>query len=85
MKYTKYLSALVKENDGAQFNQVQMSTFMNVVALENQIEGINKIKRKLIGSPEEHRFDLVIFDIDKRLTELTANLEPKDFVKDRLY
>lgn len=57
---------------------------MNIVHLEGRLEGINSIKRKLVNTKEEHRFDMEYFRVNKKFTELTGNLSPQE-LKEKLF
>ena len=76
MKYTKYFSGIISQYGRPNLTEEQFRKFMNIVHLEGRLEGINSIKRGLIGSKEEHRFDMEYYKVNKLLTELTGNLPP---------
>ncbi len=83
MTYTKYFSGIINQYGRPNLTDDQFRKFMNIVHLEGRLEGINSIKRKLIDTKEEHRFDMEYFSVNKRLTELTGNLPPQE-LKDKL-
>lgn len=47
MRYTAYLSRLIKENGQPNFTDEQFQKAMNVIALENRIDGIVRSKKTL--------------------------------------
>jgi hypothetical protein len=53
---------------------------MNVVFLEGKLVGLHDAK-KLTGPAQLHKFDMEIFKVGKKITEITSNLDPKEFVK----
>ena len=84
MTYTKYFSGIINQYGRPNLTDDQFRKFMNIVHLEGRLEGINSIKRKLIDTKEEHRFDMEYFSVNKKLTELTGNLPPKE-LKEKLF
>ena len=84
MKYTKYFSGIINEYGAPNLTEEQFRKFMNIVHLEGKLEGIDTIRRILKDAKEEHRFDLEYFNVNKKLTDLTGNLPPKE-LKEKLF
>jgi hypothetical protein len=82
--YTKYLSALVNDQGAPQLSQSAYKKLMNVVYLEGKEEGLQKAKSMMKETNEPYKFDLKIFDIQKQITTITGNIEPKDFISQLL-
>ncbi len=80
MQYSKYLGALVRNNGVPNLSTLAFQQLMNIVHLEGQIEGVKKAK-KLNQEDELYKYDMIIFNIGKSLTEITGNLPPADFVR----
>ncbi len=81
MKYSKCIGGLVKDQGAPMLSQSSFAKLMNVVYLEGKINGLMKASRKLSHTKEPKLLDLPIFDVQKELTKLTGNLEPKDFIR----
>jgi hypothetical protein len=79
--YTKYLSILVNDQGAPNVNQSGYKKLMNVVYLEGKHEGLQKAKSMMKETNEPYKFDLKIFDVQKQITTLTGNIEPKEFIR----
>ncbi|MBD3637219.1 MAG: hypothetical protein HUJ25_07710 [Crocinitomicaceae bacterium] len=78
MRHTKYFSEIVRNQGVPNLSQGSFQTFMNIVHLEGQIEGLKKARKIEKESPG--RFDLEIFKIQDSIAELTGGLEPKELM-----
>lgn len=56
-------------------------TMMNVIYLEGVINGLNKSKEAHKGTNAYYKYDVSIFREEKRLTDITGNLDPDDLLK----
>ena len=81
MQYTKYFSFIVKENGQPQISSESFRTMMNVIYLEGVINGLNKAKEAHKGTDVYYKYDVSIFREEKRLTDITGNLDPDDLLK----
>lgn len=79
--YTKYLSALVKDQGAPNVSQADYKKLMNVVYLEGKLEGLKNATKMMTNTGEPRKFDLKIFDVQKQITLITGNLEPKEFIR----
>ncbi|WP_299529052.1 hypothetical protein [Ulvibacterium sp.] len=79
MKYTLYLSKLIKARGMPNMTLEQYQTTMNVVSLENRIMGIIKTRGKIEGSKHSGQLDYLIYLEGKKLAKLTDNMPEKDF------
>ncbi len=84
MKYTKYFSGIINKYGAPNLTDEQFRKFMDLVHLEGKLEGIDTIRRILNDTKEGHRFDIEHFKVNKKLTDLTGNLPPKE-LKERLF
>lgn len=84
MKYTKYFSAIVKDQGKINVDTYQFQRMMNIVHIEGTLAGMNKIKKTLEGTKEHYKYDMLIFKKGKQLTELTGNLEPNLLLKEMI-
>ena len=79
--YTKYLSALVNDQDAPNVNQEDYKKLMNVVYLEGKLEGLKNASKMMSNTNELGKFDLKMFDVQKQITLITGNIEPKEFIR----
>lgn len=80
MKYTKHFS-FVNKNVGLQRLSVdQLARLFNIVYLEGKINGFDNCAR-LYKDFDHGQGTLSKFRLQKQLTELTGNIDPKDLMK----
>lgn len=77
MKYTKYFGAVTKEKGQLNLATSQFQRMMNIVYLEGVIAGLIKAKDTYKNTNEFHRYDMLIFKQNSKLTELSGNLTPE--------
>ncbi len=82
MKYSKYFGALVRENGQPNLSVKQFQRMMNVIAIENKIEGLLIAKELNKNKDLYYQYDMNIFKYDKVLTKLTGNQKPKDLIEE---
>ncbi len=82
MKYSKYFGALVRENRQPNLSVKQFQRMMNVIAIENKIEGLLIAKELNKNKDLYYQYDMNIFKYDKVLTKLTGNQKPVDLIKE---
>ena len=82
MEYSKYFGDLVRENGQPNLSVQQFKRFMNIIATENKINGLNIAKRQHKNTNLFHQYDIIIFRHEKQLTELSGNQKPKDLIKE---
>ena len=80
MQYTKYFSFIVKENGQPQMSSESFRTIMNVIS-EVVINGLNKSKDAHKGIDAYYKYNVSIFREEKRLTDITGNIDPDDLLK----
>jgi len=79
MKYTKYLSAILSAQGVPNMDQKQFGKIMNAVHLEARLSLLKALKEKALKSSEPYRYDIDYHTNDEKLTEITKNLDPKEF------
>ena len=82
MRYSSHFKHLINELGQPQFNSHQFKRMMNIVAVERCISVLHKIKKLNQNTPDFHKYDQILFGEQKLLTELTANQEPKNLLKE---
>lgn len=78
MNYARYFAAITKNNGQPNLSTDQFRRMMNIVYLEGVIDGIRKIKKK--STEEPYKYDMLIFEQETVLKNLTCNLEPKQLL-----
>ena len=81
INYTKHLSALVNDQGAPNVSQEDYKKLMNVVYLEGKLEGLKTATKMMTNTTEPRKFDLKLFDVQKQITLITGNLEPKEFIR----
>ncbi len=81
MKYTDYLAQMVQTSGAPNFNEEQFKKVMNIVHLEGQLKAIQGMREQAKRTDEPHRYDILFFSVDKKLTTITGNIEPRIFFK----
>jgi hypothetical protein len=76
MKYTKYFGLMTKEQGRLNLPTMQFQRLMNIVHLEGVLFGLHKAKEANKDTQAYHKYDILIFNENIRLTELTGNLTP---------
>ena len=84
MQYTEYFSFITKENGTPNIKNSQFRRMMNIVFIEGVIIGLNKVKETNKGNDQFYKYDVTIFNEEKRLSNLTGNLKPEDLIKEML-
>lgn len=79
MQYSNYLGELIRNQGVPNFSQTTFQTFMNVVHLEGRINGLKQAQTMTKDHPR--KYELEIFRCIKKLTLLTGNLPPDQFVR----
>ena len=82
MKYTKYFGLMTKEQGRLNLSTVQFQRLMNIGHLEGVLFGLHKAKEANKDTQAYHKYDILIFNEDIRLTELTGNLTPELLLKE---
>ena len=74
MQYTKYFALITKEQGTLNLSSDQFRRMMNIVHLEGALYGLNKIKDSLKNTNQFNKYDMLIFEENNRLIQLTSNL-----------
>jgi hypothetical protein len=75
MKYSKYFAQIVRDNGTPNLSKEGFAKMMNIISLEGQLQAFKKVSKL-----EPHKYSVMQFDVDKQLTKLTGNLEPKELL-----
>ncbi|XOV66977.1 MAG: hypothetical protein ACFHU9_15225 [Fluviicola sp.] len=52
---------------------------MNILHLEGQLKAIHGMRERAKKTDEPHRYDILFFSVEKKLTTITGNIEPSIF------
>ena len=85
MKYSKNFSNLVNEKGQPNLSLEQFKRMMNIIAIENKIDGLKIAKEQNKNKELYHQYDLIIFKYGTVLTDLTGNLNPMDLINEMYY
>lgn len=80
MQYSKYFSAVVRDNGVPQLSTESFRKMMNIISLEGTIAGLKKANA-LNAEKDKHQFSLELFRKHRQLTEITGNLPPADVMR----
>ena len=80
MKYTDYFSHTLRENGTPKLSAEGFKRYMNIVYAEGELNGIGFSKNRLRETAYFHTLDIKKFNISKRLSDLTGNLEPEELL-----
>ena len=78
MVYTKYFAGVLNEQGVLQLSAEQWKRLMNIVYLEGNIAGL----QRLSDQKQPYRFDIIIFKYQKKLSDLTGNLQPNELIRE---
>ncbi|MFT6922048.1 MAG: hypothetical protein ACJA1C_001046 [Crocinitomicaceae bacterium] len=76
MKYSKYFSQIVRDNGTPNLSREGFAKMMNVISLEGQLHAFKKV-----SEVEQHKYPVMQFDVDKQLTQITGNIEPRELTR----
>ena len=72
---------MIKEQGTPHLSQKSFQKIMNIVWLEGQLTGLSKAKENIHNKDEKYRFDILVHDVNKQLTELTGNRKPHEVMR----
>lgn len=82
MKYTKYFGLMTKEQGRLNLPTMQFQRLMNIVHLEGVLFGLHKAKEANKDIQAYHKYDILIFNEELKLADLTRNLSPDLLLKE---
>ena len=82
MKYSKYLGVITRDKGNLNLSTKQFQRLMNIVFLEGSISGMNKAKETYKGTNQYYRYDIKIFKLSRKLSDLTGDSEPDKLLRD---
>ena len=82
--YAKYFGEIVKNNGQPRLSDSEYRRLMNVIYLNGRLQGMQYLRTKLRLKSSSDPFDMDVYIVSKKLTELTGNLEPAELLKEML-
>lgn len=73
---------MTKEQGRLNLSTMQFQRFMNIVHLEGVLFGLHKAKEANKDKQEYHKYDILIFNEELKLAELTGDLSPDLLLKE---
>ena len=73
---------MTKEQDRLNLSTMQFQRLMNIVHLEGVLFGLHKAKEANKDTQAYHKYDILIFNEDVKLAELTGNISPELLLKE---
>jgi hypothetical protein len=73
---------MTKEQGRLNLPTMQFQRLMNIVHLEGVLFGLHKAKEANKDTQAYHKYDILIFNENIRLTELTGNISPELLLKE---
>ncbi len=81
MEYTKYFSALVTASGTPNLQTDQFKQLMNIIHLEGQLAGVEKVIKQFKHIDGELRYSIVQRSIKDQITSITQGLTPKKLLE----
>jgi hypothetical protein len=78
MNYTKYLLGMINSNGVPRMDERSSTVIFKIIYLEGRVNGLASASKKMHNTKTPHKFDLDVFDMSRKLTELTGNRDPKE-------
>lgn len=67
-----------------QMNEKSCEKIFKILYLEGRIHGLRSASKKMQKTDTPYMFEVDTFDMGRKLTELTGNIEPKELFKNIL-
>ncbi len=81
MKYTKFFSGYVNTQGSPNLQPDQFKQLMNLIHLEGQIAGIDRVIEKFKNIDSHLKYDFVKVDITKKIDEVSKGLSPEELLQ----
>lgn len=81
MKYTKFFSGYVNTQGSPNLEPDQFKQLMNLIHLEGQIAGIDRVIEKFKDIDAPHKYDFVKVDIEKKIESVSKGLTPSELLR----
>jgi hypothetical protein len=75
--YSNYFKGIINEGNVLSLSPKCITTMMNIIHLEGKLAGMNTLRDKY----DKFNFSREIFEVEKRLTDLTGNIPPRQLLE----
>lgn len=77
MMYSNYFKGIINEGNALSLSTSCITTMMNIIHLEGKLAGMNALKDKY----DQAKFNVDIFNVERKLSELTGNIPPRQLLE----
>jgi hypothetical protein len=81
MKYTKFFAGYVNSNGSPNLHSDQFKQLMNLIHLEGQIAGIDRVIEKFKNTDGPHKYDFLKVGIQNKIDEVSKGLSPAELLQ----
>jgi len=81
MKFTKFFAGYINTHGSPNLQPDQFKQLMNLIHLEGQIVGIDRVIEKFKNIDTHHKYDFVKVDITKKIDEVSNGLSPAELLQ----
>ncbi|MGB5242587.1 MAG: hypothetical protein WBN16_06610 [Lutimonas sp.] len=77
MMYSNYFKGIINEGNVLSLSPKCITAMMNIIHLEGKLAGMNALRDKY----DKFNFSREIFEVERRLTDLTGNIPPRQLLE----
>jgi hypothetical protein len=81
MKYTKFFSGYINSHGSPNLHPDQFKQLMNLIHLEGQIAGIDRVIEEFKTIDPPHKYDFVKVGIQNKIDEVSKGLTPAEHLE----
>lgn len=81
MKYTKFFAGYVNTQGSPNLEPDQFKQLMNLIHLEGQLAGIDRVIEKFNSIDGPHRYNLLRSTIQEKIDEVSKGLSPEELLR----
>jgi len=85
MRYTRFFAHINKDVGLQRIGKTQLGRILNIVFLEGELKGVEEAIRTSQQRHNDKKQQLLKFKIQKRITTLSGNMEPKALLQEICY
>ncbi len=81
MKYTKFFSGYINSHGSPNLQPDQFKQLMNLIHLEGQIAGIDRVMEKFKHIDNPQKYEFVKVSINQKIDEVSKGLSPAELLE----
>ena len=81
MKFTKFYAGYINSQGSPNLQPAHFKQLMNLIHLEGQITGIDRVIEKFKNIDTHHKYDFVKVDITKKINDVSKGLSPAELLQ----